>query len=95
MIEDWMTVGSLTAPDGLKLSFKDVDLNEGFDEFTEAMKRLTLETQTVTFVMNDLTATFIELLTGGWVLSWRVGVKPMAPGMVVWDGRRRRHRRKR
>lgn len=95
MTEDWMTVGSLKGPEGLDLSLSYKDLAGEFDEFTDAMKRLTAETQTVTFVMNDLTATFIELLTGGWVFTWRVGVEPMAPGMVVWDGRRRRKRRKR
>ena len=66
---------------------------ESFDDFLLAMRDLTFATQTVTFQVNDLTASFIKLLTG-FDFSWRLGVEPMAPGMVTWDGRRRRKRRR-
>jgi hypothetical protein len=84
-------VGRLDGP--LDIRFPDLEIET--EEFVEAMKRLTTATQTFTFQMNDLTASFMKLLTGGWVFWWGAGVKPMAPGMVIWDGRRRRKRRKR
>ena len=87
----FMVIGHIDGP----LDIRFPDFEDDAEEFMAAMKKLTFATQTVTFVMNDMTASFMKLLTGGWVFWWGSGVKPMSPGMVTWDGRRRRHRRKR
>jgi hypothetical protein len=90
--EDWEVIKGAHIATPLDLHFEP---EEGFDDLVTAMKDLTFATQTVTFQVNDLTASFIKLLTGGWVFWWGAGAAPMSPGMVTWDGRRRRHRRKR
>jgi len=69
------------------------DTEVPFEDFTQAMLDLTFATQTATFQINDLSAALIKLMTG-FDFSWRLGVEPMVPGMVTWDGRRRRKRRK-
>jgi hypothetical protein len=66
---------------------------EPFDDLILAMRDLTFATQTFTFQINDMTASLIKLMTG-FDFSWRNGPEPMPRGLVTWDGRRRRHRRK-
>lgn len=55
------------------------------DSLTDVQKAMTLE-------LIDLPLSAFSLLTG--IPMWKLPVRPLAPGMVTWEKRRRRVRRK-